>query len=51
MKSSLIPNVGVVMKSIYIKPEIEVIDVRDDIIVTSGSDDTCDSIDNNPTYR
>lgn len=51
MKSSLISNVGIVMKLIYIKPEIEVIDVRDDIIVTSGPDDTCDNFDNNPTYR
>lgn len=47
MKSSLILNVGVVMKSIYIKPVIEVIEIlHDEIIVTSNEPDSCDNFDN-----
>lgn len=47
MNSSLILNVGVVMKSIYMKPVIEVIEIlRDEIIVTSNDPDSCDNFDN-----
>lgn len=46
MKSSLILNVGVVMKLVYIDPIIEVIEIlHDEIIVTSNEDD-CNNQDN-----